>query len=114
MMDAMLKAGNANSSICLSRLQQERFTGSLATVKRHIDANCHLIPAKRQFVASQGSQEQRFPSDPGEAFQMDWGFTKVVDYRGAVFQAAYFAIICHHCGQRYVELSPTPSRKTSS
>ena len=111
MMDAMLKAGNINSSVCFSRLQQEGFTGSLATVKRYIDANRHLIPAKRQLVAPQGSRGQRYTTDPGESFQMDWGFTKVVDYSGAEFQAACFAMICHHCGQRYVEFFPNAKQE---
>ena len=34
---------------------------------------------------------------------MDWGITKVVDYSGSEFQAACFAMVCHHCGQRYIE-----------
>ena len=92
MMDAMLKAGNTNSSVCFSRLQQEGFTGSLATVKRYIDANRHLIPAKRQLVAPQGSRGQRYTTDPGESFQMDWGFTKVVDYSGAEFSISSFIL----------------------
>ena len=64
MMDAMLKAGNINSSVCFSRLQQEGFTGSLATLKRYIDANRHLIPAKHQLVAPQGSRDNATPQIP--------------------------------------------------
>lgn len=48
---------------------------------------------------------------PGEAFQMDWGFTKVLNPNGAEYQVACFAMICHHCGQRYVELFPNAKQE---
>ena len=82
------------------------FAGSQSTVKRYIAAHKHLIPAKRQLVAPQGNRGRRYMTDPGEAFQMDWGFTKVLNPDGTAFQAACFAMICHHCGQRYVEFFP--------
>ena len=111
MIDAMLKAGVDNSSIHFARLQAEGYTGSQSTVKRYIDAHRDLIPARRQLIAPQGSRGQRYTTDPGEAFQMDWGFTKVLDYSGAEFQAACFAMICHHCGQRYVEFFPNAKQE---
>ena len=37
---------------------------------------------------------------------MDWGFTNVLNPDGAEFQVACFAMICHHCGQFYVEFFP--------
>ena len=111
MLDAMLKAGIDNSSVHFARLQAEGYTGSQSTVKRYIDAHRDLIPSKRQLVAPQGSRGQRYTTDPGEAFQMDWGFTKVLDYSGAEFQAACFAMICHHCGQRYVEFFPNAKQE---
>ena len=111
MLDAMLKAGVDNSSVHFARLQAEGYTGSQSTVKRYIDAHRDLIPSKRQLVAPQGSRGQRYTTDPGEAFQMDWGFTKVLDYSGAEFQAACFAMICHHCGQRYVEFFPNAKQE---
>lgn len=37
---------------------------------------------------------------------MDWGFVKVLDYNGEEYQAACFAMICHHCGERYIEFFP--------
>lgn len=48
---------------------------------------------------------------PGEAFQMDWGFTKVLNPNGAEYQVACFAMICHHCGQRYVEFFPNAKQE---
>lgn len=42
---------------------------------------------------------------------MDWGFTKVLDYDGTEYTAAYFAMVCHHCGQRYVEFFPNAKQE---
>jgi transposase len=111
MLDAMLKAGIDNSSVHFARLQAEGYTGSQSTVKRYIDAHRDLIPAKRQLVAPQGSRGQRYTTDPGEAFQMDWGFVKVQDHAGNVLTAACFAMICHHCGERYVEFFPNAKQE---
>ncbi len=111
MMNTLLSQGVSNSSICLKRLQAEGYTGSLTTVKRYIASHRHLIPAKRQLVAPQGIRGRRYTSAPGEAYQMDWGFTKVLDYTGAMYNAACFAMICHHCGQRYVEFFPNAKQE---
>ena len=111
MLDTMLQAGVSNSSVILNRLQDEGYTGSLTTVKRYISSHKHLIPAKRALVDPQGNRGRRYETDPGEVFQMDWGFTKVVDYSGGEFQAACFAMICHHCGQQYVEFFPNAKQE---
>ena len=42
---------------------------------------------------------------------MDWGFTKVLDYDGTEYTAACFAMVCHHCGQRYVEFFPNAKQE---
>ena len=105
-MDKLLRSGVSNSSVCLERLQSMGFSGSQSTVKRYIAEHKHLIPAKRQQVAPQGNRGRRYTTEPGEAFQMDWGFTNVLDYSGHTLRAACFAMICHHCGQRYVEFFP--------
>lgn len=110
-LDALLTQGIANSSVLLQRLQAEGYTGSLTTVKRYIQSHRSLIPAKRQTVAPQGSRGSRYTTAPGEAYQMDWGFTKVADYTGNEFQAACFAMICHHCGQRYIEFFPNAKQE---
>ena len=105
-LDSMLRSGVSNSAVCLERLQEMGFTGSRSTIKRYIAAHKHLLPAKRQQVAPQGNRGRRYMTEPGEAFQMDWGFTKVLNPDGTEFQVACFAMICHHCGQRYVEFFP--------
>nr|DAY77651.1 MAG TPA: nucleic-acid-binding protein [Caudoviricetes sp.] len=34
---------------------------------------------------------------------MDWGFVTVDTDNGKSYKIACFAMICHHCGQRYIE-----------
>lgn len=106
MLDALLRSGVSNSTVCLERLQTIGFRGSQSSVKRYIAAHKYLIPAKRQQIAPQGNRGRRFETDPGEAYQMDWGFTDVLDYYGQIYRVACFAMICHHCGQRYIEFFP--------
>lgn len=110
-LDALLTQGISNSAVLFQRLQTEGYTGSLTTVKRYIQSHRSLIPAKRQIVAPQGSRGNRYTTEPGEAYQMDWGFTRVADYTGNEFQAACFAMICHHCGQRYIEFFPNAKQE---
>ena len=105
-LDNLLIRGVTNAQVCLDRLQEVGFPGGLTTVKDYISFHRFLVPAKRQLVAPQGGRGRRFTTEPGEAFQMDWGFTNVVDYDGSEYQVACFAMICHHCGQRYVEFFP--------
>ena len=110
-LDSLLKQGITNSSVIMERMEALGYAGSVSTVKRYIQSHRYLVPAKRQLVIPQSSRGRRFTTKPGEAYQMDWGFTKVVDYTGHVFQAACFAMICHHCGQRYVEFFPNAKQE---
>ena len=110
-LDKLLCQGITNSVVCLERLQAIGFEGSLSTVKRYIQAHKHLVPTKRQLVAPQGNRGRRFTTEPGEAYQMDWGFTKILDYDGTEYTAACFAMVCHHCGQRYVEFFPNAKQE---
>ena len=104
--DTLLIAGVTNSSVILERLQDQGFLGSLTVVKEYIAAHRNLVPAKRQLVAPQGNRGRRYTTKPGESFQMDWGFVKVQDPYGNEYTAACFAMICHHCGERYIEFFP--------
>ena len=104
--DSLLRQGVKNSSVVLDRLRQVRFDGGATIVKEHIASHKRLIPAKRQQVAPQGNRGRRYTTGPGEAYQMDWGFTDVLDYNGHTYRVACFAMICHHCGQRYIEFFP--------
>ena len=110
-LDNLLRNGVCNSSVCLERLRVAGFKGSLSTVKRYISSHKYLIPAKRQLVAPQGNRGRRYSTGPGEAFQMDWGFTDVLDYDGRNYRVACFAMICHHCGERYIEFFPSAKQE---
>ena len=105
-LDELLRNGVTNSAVCLSRLKENGFTGSQTTVKRYIASHKYLVPAPRHAVAPQGNRGRRYFTAPGEAFQMDWGFVTVDSYNGNQYRAACFAMICHHCGQRYIEFFP--------
>ena len=107
----LLKKGISNSSVCYDRIREQGYCGSKSTVKSYIHANKHLIPAKRQIVAPQGNHGRRYKTEPGESYQMDWGFVNVESYSGSSYKIACFAMICHHCGQRYIEFFPNAKQE---
>ena len=80
-------------------------------MKRYIASHKHLIPAKRQQIAPQGNRGRRYTTGPGETYQMDWGFTDVLDYNEQVYREACFAMICHHCGECYIEFFPNAKQE---
>ncbi len=69
------------------------------------------MPLKRQATGPQGKRSIRYSTESGEAFQMDWGFTNVSDTLGQTYKVACFAMICHHCGQRYIEFFPNAKQE---
>lgn len=109
--DTLLKQGVGNSTVILKRLQESGFDGKLTIVKDYIAAHKYLLPAKRQQAAPQGNRGRRYSTDPGETYQMDWGFTDVLDYNGQTYRGACFAMICHHCGERYIEFFPNAKQE---
>lgn len=109
--DALLKQGVSNSTVILNRLQESGFEGKLTIVKDYIAAHKHLLPTKRQQIAPQGNRGRRYTTAPGETYQMDWGFTDALDYNGYVYRVACFAMICHHCGERYIEFFPNAKQE---
>ena len=111
MLDNLLRQGVQNAAVCFRRLQEAGYRGSQTSVKRYIRSHKDLVPAKRQLVAPQGSRGLRYNTGPGQVYQMDWGFTKVHDYIGGTYKAACFAMICHHCGERYVEFFPNAKQE---
>ena len=104
--DTFLMKGVTNSSVIYDRLKELGFQGGLTIVKGYISSHKNLVPAKRQIVAPQGNRGRRYQTDPGESYQMDWGFIKVETERGQEYKLACFAMICHCCGHRYVEFFP--------
>ena len=109
--DDLLKKGVSNSEVILERIQEQGFQGSLTTVKRYIQSHKYLIPPKRQTVAPQGNRGRRYSSDAGESYQMDWGFVNVDTGDGTSYKVACFAMICHHCGERYIEFFPNAKQE---
>lgn len=109
--DALLMKGVSNATVCHDRLRENGFTGGLTTVKNYISSHKHLIPAKRLIVAPQGNRGRRYTTEPGESYQMDWGFIDVETETGVVHKIACFAMICHCCGQRYVEFFPNAKQE---
>ena len=110
--DRLLTAGVTNASVILSRISELGYKGSLTTVKRYIAAHKDLVPPKRLAVAPQGNRGRRYSTGPGESYQMDWGFVKVTDRFGNEYQTCCFAMICHHCGQCYIEFFPNATQES--
>lgn len=110
-LDGLLRSGVTNSSVCLNKLRENGFTGGKTIVKDYIAAHRDLVPHARQAVEPQGNRGRRYFSAPGEAYQMDWGFTKVMLLTGQLCSVACFAMICHHCGERYVEFFPNAKQE---
>ena len=109
--NALLQQGITNSSVCYDRIKSQGYTGSLSSVKRYISSHQDLVPPKRLLVDPQGNRGRRYETEPGECYQMDWGFVNVETSGGKHYQAACFAMICHHCGQRYVEFFPNAKQE---
>ena len=109
--DHFLTKGITNASVIYDRIREQGYTGSLSTVKSYIHEHKHLVPAKRQIVASQGNRGRRYETGPGESYQMDWGFVNVETSYGKTYKIACFAMICHHCGQRYIEFFPNAKQE---
>ena len=103
LLDDLLKNGVTNSAVCLSKLRANGFPSGKTIVKDYIAAHQRLVPPARYSIAPQGTRGRRYTTGPGEAYQMDWGFTKVRSFAGEEYSAACFAMVCHHCGERYVE-----------
>lgn len=110
-LDNLLRNGVYNSTVCLKRLKAAGYTGGISTIKRYLNSHKDLVPPKRQMVDSQSNRGRRYQTNPGENFQMDWGFVNVNTHYGQKIKAACFAMICHHCGQRYIEFFPNAKQE---
>lgn len=110
-LDALLEQGVTNSSVLYERIREVGYEGSLTTVKNYISSHRNLVPAPRQIVAPQGNRGRRYTTGPGEAFQMDWGFARIKCFDGNEYKTACFAMICHHCGFRYIEFFPNAKQE---
>ena len=111
LIDELLRGGVQNSSIVLDRLRDVGYDGGITAVKEYISAHRDLLPARRAVVAPQGNRGRRYATPPGEVYQMDWGFTDVVDPFGQTSRVACFAMICHSCGECYIEFFPSAKQE---
>lgn len=109
--DNQLVSGVTNSSVIFERLQENGCQGGRTQVKEYIRNHRYLVPAKRKTAAPQGSRGQRYTSAPGEQFQMDWGFVNIDRSDSGHYRAACFAMMCHHCGARYIEFFPNAKQE---
>ena len=110
-LNALLSNGIANSEVCLARIRELGYDGGITLVKDYIHQNKHLVPAKRQAIDTNGNRGRRYYTESGDCFQMDWGFVDVVDVLGNRWRAACFAMVCHHCGSRYIEFFPNAKQE---
>lgn len=101
--DDFLRRNITNAVVIFERLQCLGYQGGQTQVRVYIEAHQDLIPPKRLQVQPQGNRGRRFETSPGESYQMDWGFVNVETDIGTTYQCACFAMICHHCGQRYIQ-----------
>ena len=106
-----LRTNLINSQVCYERLKELGYEGGLTSVKMYIQKHRHLIPAKRQIISPQGNRGRRYSTEPGQSYQMDWGFVDVLAENGEINRAACFAMICHHCGQRFIEFFPNAKQE---
>ncbi len=103
-LDDLLRRGITNSEVCYERIAEQGYAGGLTSVKSYIKEHTDLVPAKRKLaIEGQGDRGRRFQTEPGEAYQMDWGFVEVEDWKGNTYKIACFAMVCHHCGTCYIE-----------
>lgn len=110
--DNYLRQGITNSSVIFEKLLENGFTGKLSIVKDYIHKHKdELSPPRRQAVSPQGNRGRRYDTAPGESFQMDWGFVNVKTANETVHKVACFAMICHHCGERYIEFFPNAKQE---
>ena len=77
-LDGLIRSGVTNSSACFDRIRAKGYPGGLTRVKEYIAARSHLAPPARRAAPSRGTG-MRFTTEPGEAYQMDWGFVDALD-----------------------------------
>lgn len=109
--DNFLRKGVRNSEVIFPVISDLGYTGSISTLKSYIFNHKDLMPAKRQVIAPQGTRGRRYTTGPGESYQMDWGFVRVETEMGTTFRVTCFAMICHHCGRRFIEFFPNAKQE---
>ena len=106
-----LRKNVTNASVCFERLREHGYTGGQTQVRVYIRKHQDLVPPKRALVDPQGNRGRRYRTGPAESYQMDWGFVEACRMDGSSYRCACFAMICHHCGERYVEFFPNAKQE---
>lgn len=109
--DDLLRQGVRNSEVCYTKIRPKGYQGGKSIIKNYIKEHLYLMPPKRRLVSPQGNRGRRYLSAPGESYQMDWGFADVETAGGATYKVACFAMICHCCGERYIEFFPNAKQE---
>lgn len=107
----LMKKGVTNSEVLYDRLKEKGYTGGKTIIKDYVSSNLDLVPARRVIVAPRSSKGMRYFTEAGDCYQMDWGFVNVEDCHGNKWRCACFAMICHHCGFRYIEFFPNAKQE---
>ena len=109
--DDFLRKNVTNAVVIFERLQSLGYRGGQTQVRVYIENHQDLIPPKRLQIQPQGNRGRRFETSPGESYQMDWDFVNIETDVGTTYLCACFAMICHHCGQRYIEFFPNAKQE---
>lgn len=67
--DNLLKQGVTNSKVCMQRITEYGYAGSLSTVKRYISTHKGLVPAKRQLLLLRGAAGTDSLLNPAKPFR---------------------------------------------
>lgn len=112
--DSKLMKNITNAVVIHEELKGVGFTGGISIVRDYIaEHKKELAPSERAIVAQNENKSRgmRYTTGPGECFQMDWGFVNVIGKENREWQCACFAMVCHHCGMRYIEFFPNAKQE---
>lgn len=112
--DNMLKQDVTNAVVIKKQLDGVGFSGGMTTLRVYIeDHKDALVPPPRVLTVKDETKSRGmyYTTEPGECFQMDWGFVNVEDELGKSWKCACFAMVCHHCGMRYIEFFPNAKQE---
>lgn len=110
--DEQLRKGIINSSVIFSLLQANGYNGGQTQVKEYIRQHKYLVPKRRKGIIPLTGRTRRYYTQPGESFQMDWGFVNVQAQDGKQYRIACFVMVCHYCRELYVEFFPNARQES--
>ncbi len=112
--DNLLKQNVTNAVVIKDRLDEVGFTGGISILRDYVaEHKDSLVPPPRVIAVKDETKSRGmyYTTGPGECFQMDWGFVNVEDEQGNIWKCACFAMVCHHCGMRYIEFFPNAKQE---